>query len=641
MLNRLEIVLSVVTLILTMVFSPKIHAQSRADSTLSTTTKIKFDSTQVYFYKGTLLNFKLDSLNGIDTSTLESHQFDWLYRKSGNYSTLSNIGQAHTNLLSSPMLQPGFSMSWPYYSRYTLTNREIKYYNLFKPYTELFYVMGPKKEQLFQVTFSRDLIKGLTFGMNFYLISSPGEYKRSAVNNNSGYLTLGYLTPKKRYHVNINYLFNKMQMQENGGLADDTYFTEDKESDRAVIPVNLTDAENTVKETGVSAEQFFNLGRPHQKADSSFYFDPGSIFYSFQYKKNSYLFTDRDPLASFYDTLHAPLDSTQTYDSTGIRFIKNKIGWTSLGYGENIDEKPFYLYAGLSSNNISRLLPSDSLEDVWNQTSVSGGIGINIKKSFYLKGSGYLYFSGYNAGDFGIKGTISQYLGNKSRNIGELNLGIDLISKTPWWFYEHFSSNHFRWNKQLDKETYLILHGNYRFKNMQAGIDFTTIGNYTYLSDSVIPSQAKDAGTVLKLFVAANVSIRKFGIDTKLTYQATSMPSVIRLPAFSGVANLYFKSTVFKKAATLQTGVQLRYFTAYKANAYMPEIRAFYLQNEVTIGNYLWADVYITLRVKRARLFVKMRNVTGYFEGYNYWLAPHYPDRDAAFYFGISWRFHD
>ena len=73
----------------------------------------------------------------------------------------------------------------------------------------------------------------------------------------------------------------------------------------------------------------------------------------------------------------------------------------------------------------------------------------------------------------------------------------------------------------------------------------------------------------------------------------------------------------------------------------MPELRAFYTQNSVEIGNYLWGDIYITLKIKRARIFAKMSNVTGYFEGYNYFLAPHYPDRDPRYYLGVSWRFHD
>jgi hypothetical protein len=73
----------------------------------------------------------------------------------------------------------------------------------------------------------------------------------------------------------------------------------------------------------------------------------------------------------------------------------------------------------------------------------------------------------------------------------------------------------------------------------------------------------------------------------------------------------------------------------------MPELRRFYIQNEKEIGNYLYADVYITLEVKRAKLFVKYSHINSFLGYYNYYLAPHYPARDARFYFGAAWRFHD
>ena len=631
----------ILALIFSIAVNYTVYSQAHADSTKTSGWVDENDSIDVFYYQGSLLNLKLDSLTHIDTTITQVHQYDRVFRGNNSFSTLSNVGFAHTNLSFSPFVLSGFSNSWPYYRRYLFTNKKIKYYKLSKPYTGLFYVMGPKKEQEFQVIFSRNLYKGVTFGMNLNLVSSRGSYKRSRSNNNNGYVTLGYITPARRYAVNVNYMFNKMIMQENGGIADDSYFSDNRETDRSVIPVNLANAENTLKETSVFVEQFFNLSKPVPKNDTVNRLDLGSIFYSWHYKKDYYLFTDNDPLASFYDTLLVPLDSMQTYDSTGLRFVTNKIGWTSVGYQENMDEKPFYVYANLAHDLITRRLPFDTVETTWNQMNVSGGIGINIKESFYLKGTGYLYFGGYNSGDFGVKGTVNQYIGNINRNLGEMVLSMEIISKTPWWFYNSSNSNHFRWSNNLNKETYLILTGTYSFKNINAGVNFTTVKNFTYLNDSIKPEQLDKAGTVMKIFLQGNIPIAKFGINTKLMYQTTSRPNIIRIPTFHGAMNLYFRSPVFKRAATLQTGFQLRYFTAYYANAYMPELRAFYLQNDVQIGNYLWADYYITLKVKRARLFLKIANVTGYFEGNNYWVAPHYPDRDARFYFGVSWRFYD
>ena len=637
-LIRSNLIAAILLLILSVAVNYTGLAQSHADSTEWVDEN---DSVEVYYYNGSILNLKLDSLSYIDTIITQTHQYDWLYHGNKSYATLSNIGFAHTNLSFSPMLSPGYSSTLPYYRQYIYTSQKVRFYKLNKPYTELFYTMGPKKEQEFNVVFSRELYKGLSFGLNFYLVSSHGEYKRSKSNNNIGYLTLGYITPNKRYNVNACYLFNKLDMQENGGIKSDNYFSDNLETDRSVIPINLDNANNIVAESDVFVEQFFNLSKPRKETDTTGYFDFGSISYAVHYKKNYYLYTDKDPLAPFYDTLLIPMDSIQTNDSTGQQIFTNSIGWTSVGYQENINQKPFYIYGNLTHDNITQQLPYDSIKTSWNQLNVSGGFGVNIKESFYLKGSGYLYFGGYNSGDFEIKGSINQYLGNKNRNFGELVFSTELISKMPWWFYQNYNSNHFRWNNDFNKETFLIISGDYSFKHLNLGASFTTIGNYTYLDNKLKPAQLNHAETVLKLFLQGNIPILKFGVNARLEYQATSQPNIIRMPTFHGSMNIYFKSPVFKKAATLQTGFQLRYFTAYYANAYMPELRAFYLQDEKEIGNYLWADVYITLKVQRARLFVKMSNFTSYFEGYDYWLTPHYPDRDARFYFGVSWRFHD
>jgi hypothetical protein len=549
---------------------------------------------------------------------------------------------AHVSLNFLPDKSKGFSKSLFYFNQYLITNEEVRYFILSKPYTELYYVMGAKKEQTLRVVFSRDLYKGLNMGLDFSFENSPGIYKNSKTNNATGYFNLQYVTPNKRYRVIGNYIMNKLRIHENGGLKDDKYFTENLEHDRMVIPIHLSNAYNEIRESGVYLQQQFNLSSAKKIEDSTRHaLDMGSINYAFQYKRNIYTFTDGDPLSEFYLDFAPPLDSSNTFDSTTQVFIKNQIGWSSLGYQENGEEHPFYLYGNFNYEHISEHLPYELSDRSWDQVSISGGLGINIKKSFYLKGTGFLYFSGYNQGDFGIQGTVNQYLGTKEKNFGELILGAEFYLKTPSRFFQTWNSNRFRWNLSLDKESYFILSGKYQFKFLTTGVDFYTIGSYTYLNDSIKPTQASKPMTVMQLFAQGVIEVGKFGFDSKLTYQTASQTDIVRLPQFTGILNVFFRSPVFNKAATVQTGIQMRYFTEFKAYAYMPELRAFYLQNDVTIGNYLWADVYVTLKVQRARIFLKMANVTGYFEGYHYFLAPHYPDRDGRFYFGVSWRFHD
>ena len=600
------------------------------------------DSIEVYYYTANINNLKLNDLTYIDTTILRVFQYDSLDRGNRFYSTLSNIGLAHVSLNFIPDTRKGFTKSLFYFNRYLIDNDEVKYYKLSKPYTEIFYIMGAKKEQNLRITFSRDIYKGLNIGLDFSFENSPGIYKNTKTNNLNGFFNAQYVTPNKRYRVIGNFLMNKLRLNENGGLTDDTYFTENKEKDRSVIPINLPNAKNLIKESGFYIQQQFNLSSAKSIRDTSRNsIDLGCINYSFQYKRNIYTFSDDDPLSDFYSGFDAPIDSANTFDSTAQVLIKNSIGWSSLGYQEKGEEHPFYIYGNFNYEHIGEQLAYDSIRRTWDQISISGGFGVNIKKSFYLKGTGYLYFAGYNQGDFGIQGTINQYIGTKEKNYGELILGIDFYLKTPWRFYQDWNSNRFRWSNNFNKESYFILSGKYAYKFLNAGINFYTIGNYTYLDNDIRPQQAEKAMTVTQFFAQGVITAGKFGFDTKLVYQTTSRSEIMRLPAFTGTLNMFFKTPVFKKAATVQTGVQLRYFTEFFAYGYMPELRAFYTQDDVKIGNYVWADLYVIIKVQRARIFLKMANITGYFEGYHYFLAPHYPDRDPRFYFGVSWRFHD
>jgi hypothetical protein len=73
----------------------------------------------------------------------------------------------------------------------------------------------------------------------------------------------------------------------------------------------------------------------------------------------------------------------------------------------------------------------------------------------------------------------------------------------------------------------------------------------------------------------------------------------------------------------------------------MPATRSFYLQNIRETGNYLYMDVFINLKVQRARFFVMYSHFNASFMGRSYYMVPHYPMPDGAFKFGVSWRFHD
>ncbi|NOX85197.1 MAG: putative porin [Chlorobi bacterium] len=596
------------------------------------------DSTKVWFFRGTLDSLKTGNLHLIDTSTLYFHQSDRLFKYNGMYSTLSNIGLAHTNLVFTPVLSTGYYFKNREFSRYIYENDQVKYYKQFMPYTEGFYTLGPKREQDFRVIFTRRLFRGFSIGLDFALEFAPGYYKNSKTDDKRVFFTTQYYTKNKRYGVIANYLHNKLVMQENGGIINDTIFEDNLETDRMIIPVNLEKARNSVTQSGFFVEQYFNLLKPagvnHQRK-----VDAGSISYAFQYQRNQMIYDDPVPFSDFYKYNDVPVDSAATFDSTYQLRIRNRFRWSSIGYHDDPASQIFYIYLGASYDYYEQTLPYDSVKSIFRQTKPFGGIALNIAKIFRLTAYAEYVMGDYNNGDLKISGRLNQVLGNRKKNIGRLNLGVDFVSRTPSWFYNEYNSNLYRWKNDFKKENYLIFFGEYVFRDIRAGARFYTFGNYVYMNDSIRPQQHENAATLLQIYLSGTIMVKKFGFNGRLVYQSPGQPEIVRVPPFSGVMDIFFKSPLFKKAATLQTGFQLYYFSKYKAYAYMPELRTFYIQNEKEIGNYIYADVYLTLKVKTARISFKLANFGSYFGIHKYYLAPNYPARDARFYLNVSWGF--
>jgi hypothetical protein len=129
--------------------------------------------------------------------------------------------------------------------------------------------------------------------------------------------------------------------------------------------------------------------------------------------------------------------------------------------------------------------------------------------------------------------------------------------------------------------------------------------------------------------------------DMSVRYQYVPDLVVIRLPEWFGNMSLYYEGSLFKKAMFLQIGASVFYSSDYYANAYMPATGQFYLQSEKKYGNYPYIDVFLNVRIKTVRVFIKVDHLNSGWSGSNYMLAPHYPMNDRLFKFGVSWRFWD
>ncbi len=614
---------------------------------------VAVDSMRVDYYIRHFDSLYLGRLHTHDTSQIHTVDFDALSKGMHNYNTLSNTGLAHQKQILEIPFFNGFDLQHHSYRSYIRTDKDIRYLNPHQPFSDIYYTMGSKKEQQLNVSFARALAPRFYVGAEFYLVASPGPYRRSKSDNKGVYFTQRYHSANHRYGISAYYNYNRLFMQESGGIINDSIFENNIETDRRVIPVHLTNtenAENEVKHSGFGIEQYFNLSRPQQRLTDSMpgirRIQIGRLTHRMYYARNQMRYTDENPQVSYYKLFGSPMDTLATNDSVYQDVIRNSVQWNNLAYKRSTEEIPFYLYGGIEHVHITHrtysiLIDSmPTLKRSYSQLIPFAGIQIGLFRSSYLDGKIRYITGDHSAGDLELDAGWKQYLGTTGRNIGQLFFRLRILNQTPSWFYQKYQSNYFSWENQFENSRYVSFTGGYQYQGVKLGGNLHILDRHIYLDRTARPKQTSGTIRQVHLFADFHLSPGKFDIQGSMNYQNSDNDTIIRLPELTAKLKITFTQDLFKRAATIQPGFSIHYNTPYFANAYMPALRAFYLQDNKEIGGYPYLDVFFGLKVKRANLFVKYTNLYGLAGDYTYYTVPGYPLRDPHFYFGVSWRFY-
>ena len=608
---------------------------------------IVMDSTCVRYFTKDFNNLTLGNTSIWDTTTLLTSFHDRLDNPYKIYQTLNNSGLAHKDINFTTPYKLGFNSELPAFSSYLHTLDNIKFPIVLQPFTNITYMMGDKKEQHLDVLFCREFLPRFFVTLNYDIDFSPGFYKRSKSQNSFFNGNFRYNTKNERYGISGYYFRDKINIQENGGIVDDYTFINNLETDRSIINVNLTGATNLIKSSGFALDQYFNLLGPNKVKHDSTYkknrIEIGRINHHFSYQSNKYVYEDTKPLSYFYQNFDPIIDSTRTFDSIHFYNIKNVIYWNSLGYKKYNDDIPFYLTLGLEHNYTHHAGYYDYItQERFNEQNLSNlrvnaGIIINILKSTRITANTQIITTGYQAGDFFIEGQWKQFLGTSKKNFGVLKFDVNFNRQSADWFEEYYYSNNFRWDNNFKPSTSLLLHGSYELPFLEIGVKHTNINNYIYFGTDAKPQQHSENISVSSLYTTFCVNLNKFEFIGFASLQTTNT-DVIHLPTFQGKIKLAYNITLVKNISLMQPSITVNYFTKYYADAYMPALRTFYLQNEIEVGNFPYIDFCVTFKIKRANIFVQYTNMYSLTKYNAYFTTPHYPMRDSRFCLGVNWR---
>lgn len=601
------------------------------------------DSTLAYFYY--LKSFSPDTIHTtiIDTTTNNFQKYDALSAKNKFYTKLGNTGLASRNLVFESNNIFGFDFGIHSYDPYLFDENNLEYYQLLSPHTNIFFSQGGssnKKEQNFRIVHSQKVTRGLTLGIKNNIISSFGNYKNQKANNSNTAITASYFSKNKRYGFLAHYINNSLEISENGGIKNDSDFENNVETDRKLIAVNLDEAENRWRNGSFYLKQYYSFikKRDSLKTQKKNYLS-SNIIHSFKYDDQALTFTDGNPDTTFYPAIYK--DSLNTFDKNKVRSIENKI---SL---HNSYNKPGIINLSLSLNfehkylKLSKYFDSENYNtNHFNQYIPSADISLFFYKTSTLLKGEIKYLNGdYNDKDLSIKSEVVQFLNKKNK--GQINLKLNYSNQDAPYFYNLYNSNHYKWSNNFNKTNTFLSNISYKNKIIETGIEYYNIKNFVYLNNQGIPSQYNKKLSVVKAYLYNDFKIKKLNLASSFVYQKISEKDILRLPEILANVSISYNINFFKGHLSTQTGIDINYQSKYFANAYMPALSSFYLQDDTEIKDYAYIDLFLNFKIRRTIFFVKYQHINQGLINYNYYSVPHYPLEDRIIKFGISWRFFD
>lgn len=557
--------------------------------------------------------------------------------------TLGNDGLPVKELTFNRLSNIGFKYAPNYLGFYKFNKDHLPYFNVKSPYTELFYVVGSKKEQFFRFVHSQNVTPNLNFSASFQRIRSEGYYLRQQTNNNSFSLTSNYCSKDNRYFLLSNIVYNSLKFAENGGLQSDLAF--ENSTDRTYFSINLPAAQRRENNRGFYVRQYYNLeSKARLLKDSIISADFSStkklisrnVFsHSFSIEDNSLVYEDANPSSGFYSTIYN--DSAKTLDSIYYSKIENEISWRILDR-----EKKSPRNVGLAMFLKHQLLKLNQMEidsmfnNIIFRTDVFGYF--NAQK-FKWNASGSYNVMGSNKTDYSLRLNLSNLVGND----GEIGFEGEVNKESPFFIYQKYLSNHFKWENSFNKIGFTS--AEFYFAEIKsffkASFALNQLSNYIYFNKSALPEQNENMLSILSVKLSKDFRLKRWIISNKITYQHASSESPVRIPEFVSEHSVFYENKLFKKALKFQVGLDVFYHSSYFADTYMPATGQFFLQDEKRIGAYPVIDFFMNFKIRRARMFFKIDHLNDGVIGYDYYSALHYPLPGRTLKFGVSWMFFD
>ena len=616
---------------------------------LDDSTKVIYGPTSTkYFLEEDVFNNR-KKLYTIDTTLGEGHNFNFVQRNRNLYQDLGNMGTAIRPIFFKAPEQIGTMLGYDAYSLYSFKPNQVRYYNTRSPFSNLVYVTGGNEQDLLQFELSRNVDSLWNFSINLQrivgnkqLVSSTSSSNKNAMGHWDFMVHTNYQTRNKKYQLLAYANLSDHNSNDEGGVLPQgrTYDVILQQSNNASILANAA-----------TRDKFYNLHLYHEYVGYKAF----QVYQVLDFQTRKVQFRDPDYVANWtsgfypiaYDTLGKA--SRYTTDAT----VTNKMKLDSL-YNEN------------------------SYSIFEHKSGIKGFYrGFNYRLHLRQRFFGFsnpLYNYSINKNENFLGVWLNQYFKDSTRAFAEveylltgsdfklnvefqgkwLNIGGKAMSTSPTLVQQVMFNDGFRWDKNTNSfvttsgisnnmQTYTAYaSASPKFGNLvlRPSADITLINSYIYYDTLAFVKQASSDIGIFRAGMGLDWKKGRFSTTNQLYLTTTTGPDVIRIPKIFANSRLAF-DLLYKKKLFIHTGLELHYKSNYYADAYMPAIQQFHLQDTQLIKGYVQADVFADMRINRVRLFVKFANVAQGILGNGYYAAPGFAGMGRTFGFGLQWLLFD
>lgn len=424
-------------------------------------------------------------------------------------------------------------------------------------------------------------------------------------------------------------------------------------SDSIITQASLTDSTRIDSIKIIQNEDSLKL-TPETEVIKNFKPSGFSVSHELSYNRDIRRFSDENLDEEFYLNRDIFIDSTKTHDEVSQKQLGNKLA-LNYKYLDKFSAKVAFYNESMKYNYnirpdtiaylplIDTIIRTDTTAQFYNN-SVSAYLKAFLFKRILFKGYANYYISGYKKEDAELDLKFA-YI---HKDHFELSLEGKYNYHRPDFYYENYTSNHFKWSNEgfgdIEKWDVGLFVRSAKYK-LNAKVQYGQITNYLYLDTSAYINQHTGKINILSAELYKHLDLGLINSITRFVYQKSTEDSLLVIPEYNLYQSLYLEH-LWKFKATegellWQLGVDYRYTSKYSPDGYMPPLGLFYSQNDHVPDAYQCLDLFINVKIKRLRIYLKYNYLNTALNEKYYFTAPNYPAPDPIIKWGIAWTFYD